>query len=242
MKRKVPVKMCLYLIVFTAFILFSGYGAQAATISASADARVRLGNDVNYGDEQQATVGTDSGSAVNRLYVGFSVPALPAGYEFASATLYGFYNWDTWDSTDREFSWHQVAEADDVWNEMAITGNNAPDYSGAAIATWTPQGTSSGSSGHAYNAWQSWDVTAALTGDTDGVLTLVFKQTDETLKGGYETFYTREKTPAGTYSFYIDYTTRQIQVPPTPTPEPATLTILGLSFFGLAGLRRRFSR
>lgn len=137
------------------------------------------------------------------------------------------------DSSDREFSWYRT---DDVWNESTITWVDAPAAIGNAIVTWTPSGTSSGASGHNYSQWLSWDILSTLSAETDGSLTLMIKQTDESLKTGYEIFYTEEKTPAGTNGFYIEYTTRQTQPPPPQVPEPATMVLLLSGLIGPTGL------
>lgn len=229
MKRSVCIGFLL------AGILISYSQAAPTIINVVEDARVKLVNDTNYGSEQNAVVGRDSGSVINRLYLKFELPTLDAGYEYGSATLYGYYYWDTWDSTDREFSWYRAA--DDTWNESTITGNNAPAYSGDAIATWTPSGTSYGAGGHAYNEWQSWDIVSVLNAETDSYLTLVIKQTDETKTSGLESFRTKEYS-SGQFKFYIDYTTRQTQ----SIPVPGALILAGFGLSCFFGIRKHLSR
>jgi hypothetical protein len=202
MKTAIIAKIGLALLTIAAWIP----AAKAANIIyATDDAYVKLGTNNAWGMQAIAYVGTDPGSTY-QLYLKFALPSLTPGYEYGNATLYGYYHGDPIDSIDREFSWYLANN--DGWTENSITGNNAPGYSGSALATWTPTG-NHGAPGdyYFYNKWENLgDVASALNAETNGYLSLVLKQTDELLPSGVESFNTHE---AGSNNrFYIAYTTQ----------------------------------
>lgn len=131
---------------------FSGTGGATCnpvTAGATDDARVReSAATTNSGSETTMKVVSQNSNRNERTFIKFTLPAVPAGCQFATANLWLYQ--DT-GSSGRTI---QVYRSNSSWSESSITWNTQPATTGAAVTA-----PSSGSSG----AWMTWPVSTLVS-------------------------------------------------------------------------------
>ena len=173
-------------------------------------------------------VGGNSDGEDNRFYLKFQLPVLTPGTVITSATLTGYYQDELFEDIDGLFGIYLAAS--DAWSEGAVTWNAQPGFVGLALDTWDATG--------APFAQYSFDVTAATNAEYqgDGMLSLVFKEIDESATSTWEYWHSKEALPdplnPAEAPFVLDVTI-------APVPEPGTGALLALGLVAVSRLRRR---
>lgn len=185
----------------------------------------------NYGTQDNMLAAANGNlSFCRKWYVRFDISDIPAGESITAATLTITNNtdWAT-DSTAVAgvFGLNNSENADN-WGETTLTWNTAPgnETTGSAqgFINADTLGTINAANGNggAQSSFSSQELVDFLNADTDGLVTLMFKENS----GGYLRGSTKEESIADAPTLQLTY-----------TPEPATMGLLSIG--GLALLRRK---
>jgi hypothetical protein len=194
--------------------------APGATITlyAVADAYVySAAPTTNYGTASTLYVGSQSASAIGRALFLFDLSTIPAGATVQSASFQAYLTQTSSSPTTLDV---ELKRIDAPWQEMAVTWNTQPGYTGANNVIGvgkTP-------------AYYSWDVTSLVQTWVNGTpnrgLALMSKN-ESTL--GWRGFASRESTsPPNPPRLVINYTLPTTTPTPTPT-RTSTPTLTGTS-------------
>lgn len=185
--------------------------ANPVTVGATDDARVRQSAaTTNSGSETTMKVVSQNSSRNERTFIKFTLPAVPAGCQFAGADLRLYQDSGISGRTI------QVYRSNTAWTESAITWNTQPATTGTAV---TAPSSSSG-------AWMTWNVSTLVTsmysGSNNG---FVMKDSAESASGTARSQVYRS-SENGTSSTRPELVVTFIDGPLLPTSQSVTATPL----------------
>ncbi|MCD4825726.1 MAG: DNRLRE domain-containing protein [Phycisphaerae bacterium] len=189
--------------------------------AAGKDTYVRISQpDTNFATDTTLRIQHGDDSNRYRTYLQFDISGIPMGQTIDSATL-SLYMFGGWGTATLDNNVYGVTES---WGETGPTWNNPPAWNTTVRATRQMTGTEA-------VGWKPWDITSLVQDWYDGTSTnygmLIYSPT---YANSHTAFYSSDEATETTLRPKLDI---------TYTPEPATMTLLGLGGIGLLIRRRR---
>ncbi len=157
----------------------------------------------NFGSEDSASAGRIS-DVTWRLWFKATLPVFTSAEAITGAKLYLYLKGGQYagglDSIGAYYA------TDDSWTENGITWNSAPNNSVSSTADSVVT-----NQGYNWSQWYSWDIIPTLRRENQGsVISIVLKQTDETVNGAQRSYWMKEYLTDPTLRPYIEITTSSL--------------------------------
>lgn len=205
--------------------------ANAATITLSPSDDVYTSvfdPGTNFGDSALLATNLSNYNQKQYTYLMYDLSGIPSNEVIVAATL-NLYQVAGAGFGESGVSLFRIA--DDSWDEMTVTWNNAPDTTGASFLQVNPNGKS-------HIGWSQWDLFTSGAWDpsidqADGLLSLWLA---EASSNDQARLWCSKEAATDTTGYCSPGLEPYLQITTAPVPVPGTFWLFGSGLLGLAGM------